>query len=234
MSFYSQFAQYYESVFPFSPGVYDFLRRNFPPPPAAILDIGCGTGHYTGALAAAGFDVAGVDLDGAMIDHAQTYYPAAAFYAMNMLDLAMLGRVFDAAFCIGNTAAHLTRVEFTRFLASVREVVAPGGAWVLQVMNWDYVLAQEAVALPLITGEGEVVFERAYRQISKDRVTFETRLVVEGAEVFADATPLYPLRSDEIVALHAAHGFHLVGHRGSYGGAPFDVGQFSANVFVFG
>lgn len=233
MSFYRQFATTYERVFPFSQEVNSLLRRYLQPPPAAVLDIGCGTGTYSGALAEAGYDVTGIDLDSAMVDYARLHYPAAAFSTLNMLDVAALGRVFDVAFCIGNTAAHLTHDALAHFVADVRRVLVPGGAWVLQVMNWDYVLTQTAVTLPLLTGDGGVIFERHYRDISEDRVTFATRLVVEGTEVFSDATPLYPLRSGEIVALHTAQGFHLLAHYGSYSGAPFNPEQFSANVFVF-
>ncbi len=233
MSFYTSFAHHYESVFPFSQAVYDFLRRYLLMPPASVLDIGCGTGHYAGALAADGFDAVGIDLDPAMVAYAREHYPAAAFATLDMRDIAALDRPFTAAFCIGNTAAHLPHEAFARFLDDVRALVAPGGAWILQVMNWDYVLTQQKVIFPLITAEGAVVFERTYRDICTERVTFETRLLVEGAEIFSDATTLYPLRSAEIVALHAARGFRLLTHQGSYGGAPFDPGQFSANVFAF-
>jgi SAM-dependent methyltransferase len=233
MSFYSRFASYYESVFPFSQGVYTLLRRHLPLPEAAVLDVGCGTGHYAGALAGEGFDVVGVDLDAEMIAYARAHYPGATFHVLNMLDIASLERVFDGVFCIGNTAAHLTRVEFARFLDRVRDRLAPTGPWILQVMNWDYVLTREAVTLPLIEAEGGVVFRRVYRDISEDRVTFETRLEVAGEVIFEDATPLYPLRSDDIVALHEERGFQLAAHLGSYDGAPFDPTRFSANIFVF-
>jgi len=242
MSFYSSFATYYESVFPFSQPVYDFLRRTLPPSPATVLDIGCGTGHYAGALAKDSFDATGIDLDPAMVAYAREHYPAATFHTLDMRDITTLGGTFAAAFCIGNTAAHLPHAAFTRFLDDVRKAVRPGGSWALQVMNWDYVLTQTTVALPLITAEndgvvgdavGDVVFERHYRDISAERVTFHTRLLVEGVEIFADATPLYPLTSAEIIALHTARGFRLTAHQGSYGGAPFDPAQFSANIFAF-
>lgn len=236
MSFYSSFATYYESVFPFSQPVYAFLRRILPTPPATVLDIGCGTGHYAGALAKDGFDATGIDLDPAMVAYARKHYPAATFHTLDMRAITTLGGAFAAAFCIGNTAAHLPHAAFSRFLDDVRKAVRPGGAWVLQVMNWDYVLTQSTVALPLITAENDgvaVIFERHYRDISAERVTFETRLLADGVEIFTDATPLYPLPSAEIIALHTARGFRLTAHQGSYGGAPFDPTQFSANIFAF-
>jgi SAM-dependent methyltransferase len=226
MSFYTQFAETYEAVF-------SFLRQHLPGPPARVLDVGCGTGHYSGALAAQGYDTTGIDLDPAMIAHAQERYPAAAFHVMNMLDIAELGRTFDGVACIGNTAAHLTRAEFAGFVETVRGATAPGGPWVLQVMNWDYVLTRDVVTFPVIEGEGDAVFHRAYRDITESRVTFTTRLEVAELVIFEDAVPLYPMRSAEVIALHEAAGFRLVKNVGSYGGAAFDPDTFSANLFVF-
>jgi len=233
MSFYTQFAEMYESVFPFSTAVYGYLRRHLPPAPAPVLDVGCGTGHYARALSQDGYIATAVDLDAAMIDYARAHCPEVDFYVTNMLRIGALGRSFDAVVCIGNTAAHLTQTQFREFTGAVRDVLAPGGPFVLQVMNWDYVLTRTSVTFPVIEGEGDAVFYRAYRDISETQVTFATRLEVRGETVFEDAVPLYPMRSAEITAVAAERGFTLVEHVGSYGGTPFDAEAFSANVFVF-
>jgi len=176
MSFYSAFATYYEVIFPFSETVYAFLRRCLPSS-GVVLDVGCGTGHYAGQLAADGFAAVGVDLDAAMIAYAQEHYPQAAFQRLNMLDIAALGQTFDAIFCIGNTAAHLTQAQFAHFLDAGRRSLTPGGVWIVQVMNWDYVLTQPAVTFPVMTA-GDATFYREYRDISEQQVTFHTRLMV--------------------------------------------------------
>ncbi|MBV8300648.1 MAG: methyltransferase domain-containing protein, partial [Candidatus Dormibacteraeota bacterium] len=48
------------------------LRRFLPTPPAAVLDAGCGPGLYAVPLAAAGFDVTGVDVNAAALRHGRT------------------------------------------------------------------------------------------------------------------------------------------------------------------
>jgi len=142
MTLYAEFAEYYEAIFPFSETVYSFLRRFLTATGGRCLDVGCGTGHYAGRLAVDGFTTVGVDLDAAMIAYAKQHYPHATFHCMNMLDIAGLGESFDAIYCIGNTAAHLTQAQFARFLKTVDPILSPGGSWILQVMNWDYVLRQ--------------------------------------------------------------------------------------------
>jgi SAM-dependent methyltransferase len=239
MTLYAQFAAYYAQIFPFSETLYAFLRQHLPAPPARCLDVGCGPGHVSVRLAEDGFDAVGVDLDPAMIaharQHARSHAARATFHRMNMLDVADLvdaAPPFDGAYCIGNTAAHLNPAQFAQFLGAMRRVLRPEAPWIVQVMNWDYVLTQERMTLPVIENEG-VAFYRAYRDISEARVTFATRLEVDGAVVFEDAVPLYPLRSAQVVAAHAEAGFAVRHHVGSYTGAPFDPDEFSANIFVF-
>jgi SAM-dependent methyltransferase len=233
VSFYTEFADHYESIFPFSKGVYAFLKQYISAPPERVLDVGCGTGHYAGQLAGDGYEAVGIDLDTAMIAYAVEHYPEAVFRVLDMVEIEKLARRFGAVACIGNTAAHLTRVEFEGFIDAVRKVLTPGGPFVLQVMNWDYVLTQSMVTFPVIEGEGDVVFYRAYQDISETQVTFATRLAVRGVTIFEDAVPLYPMWSADIIAAAAVCGFKLIAQAGSYGGTPFDAGVFSANILVF-
>jgi len=247
MSFYAEFAEHYEAIFPFDATVYALLRRYITPEHRRCLDVGCGTGHYCGQLAADGFDAVGIDLDAAMITHARRRYPQATFHVLNMLNLADLLSPtlplpppptsppphFDTAFCIGNTAAHLTQTQFTQFLDSVKGVLQPGAPWILQVMNWDYVLERETFTFPVIATTQGLTFHREYRAITETQVTFHTRLQSGADVIFEDEVPLYPLRSTAIAHLHEDRGFTSIAHFGNYAGAPFNPAVFSANIFVF-
>jgi SAM-dependent methyltransferase len=51
---------------------FDLMRRLLDPPAdATLLDVGCGTGHFSRRFAAAGLRVAGLDPDPAMLGHAR-------------------------------------------------------------------------------------------------------------------------------------------------------------------
>jgi SAM-dependent methyltransferase len=234
MSFYSDFAEHYERIFPFREEVYAFLRGGLPGPGRGILDAGCGTGDYCGRFAAEGFEAVGVDLDPAMVKAARLRYPAAVFHCLDMLEIASLGSAFDLIFCIGNTAAHLPQTAFARFVQAVQGSLRPGGRWIFQVVNWDYILSRGGDRFPLRTIETqEATFEREYRDVSGRRLRFCTRLRVSGRTVFEGEVWLYPLTAAEVLRLHQTAGFTPLGHYGDYRRSPFDPSRDSGSVYVF-
>jgi SAM-dependent methyltransferase len=234
MAFYSQFAAYYEAVFPFREEVYAFLRSLLVPGGRRVLDAGCGTGHYCGRFAADGVEAVGIDLDPEMIQVARATYPRATFHCLNMLDVGTLRPPFDLSFCIGNSAPHLTQDEFGRVVAEATRLLHPGGLWVLQVMNWDFVLDRGGYPFrPRTLSGGEAVFLREYRDISESRLRFLTRLVSGERTVFEGDVWLYPLRSEAYLRLHAQHGLELVDHFADFSRTPYDPGSEAGSVFVF-
>lgn len=232
MSFYAKFASYYEEIFPFSPDVVKFLRH-FNRTPNVCLDIGCGTGHYAGDFVANGYKATGIDLDNAMIAYAQKHYPGVTFRCMDMRKINEIAAQFNFVYCIGNSAAHLPRDDFHRFVNDSRSVFVPGGTWVLQLMNWDYVLTQDIVRFPTITTENELRFDRTYTHISGECVHFETSLSRGTGTIFEDSVPLYPITSEDLILMHTNLGFKLDSHFGNYSFEPFNPGLFSANILVF-
>lgn len=232
MSFYSDFAGYYEAVFPFEEGIYSFLREHAPAGARRVLDIGCGTGEYCGAFTSDGLEAVGVDLDPEMIEVARERYPGASFHVLDARDVAGLDGPFDMCFSIGNVVSHLEQDALPRFLEAVGGLLGRSGVWILQVVNWDHILKRPAYRFPDVAVAG-VVFTREYPEVSGDRLRFVTRLSKEEATVFEGAVWLYPLRASACLELHAAAGFDLLGHYGSFRGTPFDPGAESSSVYVF-
>jgi SAM-dependent methyltransferase len=232
MSFYSDFADHYERVFPFREEAYGFLRQHLPRS-GRILDAGCGTGHYCGRLAADGFDAVGIDLDPKMIEVARARYPRATFLQLDMREIARLPGSLEGAFCIGNTVSHLSRDELGAFLRDLAQRLAPDASWIVQPMNWDYILERGGYAFqPRRVGEA-VTFERAYTDLSEERVRFSTRLLVQGAPVFEGDVWLHPIRTADYRQLHAVAGMDAVAQFGDFQEGPFDPHGNTGNVLVF-
>lgn len=234
MAFYSKFAQYYDSIFPFKQPLFDFLQRYTSAETKNILDAGCGTGHYAAAFSHAGFHTIGIDLDGAMIDYAQKHYPEATFHVMNMLNIESLEQQFELIFCIGNTLAHLQKDELHRFLHSVRNCLTDTGYWIFQVRNWEYVLAQQSYEFPLLTAnKSSVQFTRTYTDITSDSLHFNTRMTENDKLIFQDSVRLTPFTSRQYIDIHQNHHFRLVDQFGDFERTPFRASVDSANILIF-
>lgn len=69
----------------------------------SVLDAGCGTGRVAIELARRGLDVAGVDLDTAMLDTARHKAPELSWHRADLADPELdLGREFEAVVMAGN------------------------------------------------------------------------------------------------------------------------------------
>ena len=234
MSFYSEFAGYYDAVFPFEEETYSVLRSSFPSSAKRVLDVGCGTGDYCGRLTSQGYKTVGIDLDQWMIERAKKAYPASEFRVLGMEDIGLVEGMFGAAFCIGNVGSHLVPHRWSDFLWVLREHLEPDATWVVQTVNWDFVLGQGAYRFPDVTVEGtELVFERSYPEISPEKVLFKTRLREGERAVFEGETTLFPARGEDHIRVHRESGFEFVAHKGSFAGAEFDPGKMSSSVLVF-
>jgi len=236
--FYSKFAKDYEAIFPFSQGTFDVLESYLPlgkkAQETAILDVGCATGHYCGAFHRRGIEAHGIDLDESMIDSAQKNYPGPEFRVMNLTDIKHLRKSYDLVFSTGNVMAHVDKLSLGKYLVDLQKILKPGGLWIFQVVNWDYILEKKDFIFPIKETPGKI-FHRSYSHITDESLKFHTKLLRKGSgeAVFADDTTLYPLRSEDYRGLHFSTGFELVDHFGGFDKVPFEVDKFSANVFIF-
>jgi trans-aconitate methyltransferase len=91
-----------------------------------ILDLGCGTGHLTAAIAGAGASVVGLDSSAEMLGQARATYPGIAFVQADARDFAF-AEPFDAVF--SNSALHWVRPP-EAVARRVREALKPSGQFV--------------------------------------------------------------------------------------------------------
>ena len=92
----------------------------------SVLDAGCGTGRVTRELARRGFDVAGVDLDPAMLATGQRKAPELDW---NLADIETvdLARQFDLVLMTGNVMVFLTPGTEGAVLANLARHLEPQG-----------------------------------------------------------------------------------------------------------
>ena len=236
MAFYADFAGHYEKIFPLRPEVLAFLDRRLPGR-GRILDIGCGTGDACAALDRSGRRCLGIDLDPGMIGRAEQRHPDGQFRLMGMEEIGLLSRsTFAGAICLGNVLPHLPGDRLADFLLDVKRLLAPGGIWIFQTVNFDPLLrsgVREHAFADLRIPQDDLVFQRRYKDIEPDCLTFVTRLSARGREIFQGEVELAPRASLEYILGHQAAGFQLLGHYADYRERPFVPEEPSGSVFVW-
>lgn len=97
-------------------------------PGEKVIDLGCGTGELTAAIAAAGGAVMGIDASPAMLARARTSYPALTFVEADGADFGVDSPI-EAVF--SNAALHWMRPP-ENVVRCVADALAPGGRFVAE------------------------------------------------------------------------------------------------------
>ena len=108
----------------------DMLDLLAPEAGERIVDLGCGTGTLTAAIAERGAEVIGIDGDAAMVERARALHPALAFEHADGRDFAIPGTA-DAVF--SNAALHWMKEEPAQVIACVARALRPGGRFVAEM-----------------------------------------------------------------------------------------------------
>ena len=96
-------------------------------PGGRVLDAGCGTGRVAARLAQQGFDVAGVDVDDAMVAQAQARWPDLPWTVSDLGALTAPATPHDVVVMAGNVVPFIEPDDLAATLRALAEQLTPGG-----------------------------------------------------------------------------------------------------------
>ncbi len=209
-------------------------------PDRSVIDLGCGTGEHVAFFSTEEVRAVGLDRSEAMIEAAKDYEEAGKgrFVLGDAMEArAALGdeRPFGLAICLGNVLPpHVTEdAELARLLASAHEVLMPGGLFLIQILNYEGILATGKRTLPVNVRPGddgkEIVFLRLMSTVENGRVLFFPTTLELDPEAKQPLTVKMSRRVDvrawtraELAPALTAAGFEAVFH-GDMAGREFVV-----------
>ena len=98
---YNTIGQTYDVTRRADPAIVNQLFQLLQPKKGGLyLDMGCGSGNYTAALAEQGLNIQGIDLSGVMLAKARTKYPHMIFHQGDATELPFQDQVFSGVSCI--------------------------------------------------------------------------------------------------------------------------------------
>ena len=151
------------------------------PAGSELLDVPCGAGRLSVALAASGFRVTGVDLSEPFLDRARAADPAGTvrWEQRDMRDLPW-GARFDGAFCVGNSFGYLDDDGNAAFLRAVASALKPGAPFVLETpMVLESLLRTIKDRLWLKAGDVHLLVSNRYDH-TRGRLDIEYTFVSDG------------------------------------------------------
>jgi len=232
MGFYEQIAPYYDYIFPAGEEQLGFLQKAAGLPPKKILDVACGSGEYSVKLAQSGYDVWATDIDAEMVRLAgQKATDARVRVKTFISDMRQLDKhiseKFDCIFCIGNSIVHVGSAEAVlSAVLQMKSLLAPGGKLLLQIINFDRVLAKGVTSLPTIYNqEINLEFQRNYtRDEGRGLIYFDTILTVNkdnGQSRFENRVELFTLKAVSLKDILSKAGFSTINLFGGFNREPY-------------
>lgn len=199
----------------------------------SVLDLTCGTGSQVMYLAQNGFKVVGSDINRKMLALAKKKAKAARKDCQLLLGDMRTSRLgsFDSVITIFNAIGHLTKSDFRKALRNIRRNLRPGGIYLFDIFNLNYMLDSENITnltIDLIAREDERTFRKIqfstidHNGILASHTTFiVSKPGTKKAKESKGSQTLQIYSASELKQLLEQCGFKFVA-KSAMDGSPFD------------
>ncbi|MDP6125218.1 MAG: class I SAM-dependent methyltransferase [Candidatus Latescibacteria bacterium] len=200
-----------------------------------LLDCGCGTGRHSVYWANRGIRVKGIDQSATRIERAQQHAlqmgVKARFEVLSWNDApSAVEQPVDAVMCLGNSLSAVADVEndtrLNRAISGMAGALRPGGALIVQVVNYDAQWPDNIKKFPLRSGDVDGKPTIVWRQSVKEGDTIVVNALIlrqeqDGWAQYPDVTRHGPLTHDRMRSAVINAGCTVVKTLGGVGGEEF-------------
>lgn len=222
MNFYTALSKYYDDIFPANENTIQFLMKSLNCKDR-VLDIACGSGSYSIALAKRNVSCSALDSDPSMVSKANTkaleHGLNISFTCGDMMNLKNYypQSSFGSAFCIGNSLVHLqSREDICHALKEIHDILKVHGKLVIQIINYYRILKHNIPSLPTINNEtAGLEFIRTYTP-NGDKISFNTILNTRDEGSMNSKIDLIPITYLELIDCLEECGFEICETYGNF------------------
>jgi len=200
-----------------------------PPPGAKLLDIACGRGRHAIYLNKKGYEVTGIDLSIANIQHAKQFENDSLHFYVHDMRCLFYNNYFDIAFNLFTSFGYFeTDEQHIDALKTFNKALKPDGLLVLDFFNIEKVVHTLVTDCVLTVGHIDFHIHKEMRgqKIIKD-ITFDD----EGkSHNFREIVSAYSL--SDFTRFFEHSGFKLVDYFGNYALDKFDSSNSDRLIFI--
>jgi SAM-dependent methyltransferase len=212
-----------------------FIKESLrPPADAEILDVGCGYGRHAIELGQGGYRVTGIDLSLPLLiraaDESQRRALSVNFVHADMREMAFDGQ-FDGAYSFLTSFGYFDEETNLKVAASVYRSLKPGGRFLLDTINRDYIVSD----LPTRVwweGDGCVVLEEVDFNFQTNRLTVRRSIVFQDGRQVEHDISIRAYSLHELAKLLRQAGFRVLEVSGSVATRGHFFGATSRSVII--
>jgi glycine/sarcosine N-methyltransferase len=218
IQFYDSLSVDYDSMLDFSKltdtrteALKKFIKNGY----RNAIDIGCGTGADSIALARNGLNVTGYDTSEKMLQKAKLNSKQRNLrirFSSTPVQSAGTGNhsKFDIVVSLGNAIANISPAVLSKIIRKVYKLLKPGGSFIFQILNYNSVRKADKRIVNITSGKGNM-FIRFY-DFEKHKLIFNVLRVNESnvKEYDLITTELFEYKRADLKALLNKSGFNKI------------------------
>jgi ubiquinone/menaquinone biosynthesis C-methylase UbiE len=196
-------------------------------PGGELLDVPCGFGRHSVALARSGYRVTGVDRSTALLDEARRRAGHERWPKLVQADyreLPFADASFDAAVNLFTSLGYLGIDEDTKVLAEIGRVLRPGGRLVIETNHRDLIVLRWSDSDWRLMGEGRLLLEQRTFDAASGIATTSMTLIDGAGERESRTWSVRVYAVTELLAMLERAGFEEAKSYGDFDGSAFGPG----------